>query len=89
MAVLSDEPLDLVCTYWGDDAGNREFDLLIDGEKLATQVLNRDAPNEFFDRTYPLPGKMLQGKSKVTLRFQARPGKTAGGVFGCRILKRK
>ncbi|MBN1126523.1 MAG: glycoside hydrolase family 127 protein [Sedimentisphaerales bacterium] len=89
LKVIDDQPIDLVCTYWGDDAGNREFDLLVDGKLLATQVLNRDAPGEFFDMTYALPKELLEGKEKITLRFQAHEGKTAGGVFGCRILKRK
>jgi len=89
LKVLPDRPQDLVCTYWGDDSGGRVFDLLVDGEKLATQTLNRNAPGKFFDVTYPLPESMIRGKRKITLRFQAHPGRTAGGVFGCRILKRK
>jgi hypothetical protein len=34
-----------------------------------------------------LPAHVTQGKAKVTVKFQAHPGKTAGGVFGCAILK--
>ena len=89
LKVVADESLDLVCTYWGDDAGDRQFDVLVDGQKLATQVLNRNAPGRFFEVAYPLPDEMLRGKETITVRFQAHPGKTAGGVFGCRILTRK
>ena len=87
--MIDTEPIDLVCTYWGGDTGSRQFDLLVDGRKLATQALNRDAPGKFFDVTYPLPKEMVEGKEEVTVRFQAHPEMTAGGVFGCRILKRE
>ncbi len=35
---------------------------------------------------YTIPAEMLKGKSKVTVSFQSRPGHTAGGVFGVRLL---
>ena len=74
-------------TYWGDDAGNRVFDLLVDGEKVATQRLNREKPGQFFDVQYPLPATLISGKSRVTVRFQPHPQATAGGVFDCRVVK--
>ncbi|MGC8829202.1 MAG: beta-L-arabinofuranosidase domain-containing protein [Verrucomicrobiia bacterium] len=77
---------ELVCTYWGSDAGNRIFDILIDGEKIASQKLENNKPNEFFDVTYPIPERLLKNKEKINVRFQARPGATAGGVFGVRLL---
>ncbi len=33
------------------------------------------------------PPELIQGKDKVTIRFQAHPGAWAGGVFGCRVLR--
>jgi len=87
MKVSKDEPVELVCTYWGSDAGNRVFDILVDGEKIATQRLENNKPNQFFDVVYPIPEKLTKGKEKVNIRFQAHPGAWAGGVFGVRILK--
>ena len=86
MNVSDKSPLELICTYWGSDDGNREFDLLIDGVKLATQELKRNQPDKFFDIAYPIPGELVKDKAKVTIKFQAHPGKFAGGLFGCRIL---
>ena len=83
-----DGPQDLVVTYWGSDNGNRNFDVLVNGKKIASQKLNNDKPNEFFDVIYPIPAELTQGQSKVTVRFQAAPGAMAGGVFGVRTLKR-
>lgn len=77
----------LVVTYWGSDGGNRNFDILVDGQVVATQKLNNDKPNEFFDVIYPLPIALTQGKNKLTVRFQAKPGAMAGGVFNVRTLR--
>lgn len=87
MAVNDEAPLELVCTYWGSDAGNRVFDILIDDHVIATQTLENNQPDEFFEVAYPIPADMLKEKSKIRVKFQAHPGKTAGGVFGCRIIK--
>ena len=87
LKVLPDRPTVLLCTYWGSDNGPRQFDILVDGRKVATQTLDNNRPGEFFDVEYPLPAELIQGKQKVTVRFQARPGKVAGGLFGCMLLK--
>jgi hypothetical protein len=84
---LPDQPISLLVTYWGSDAGNRSFDVLVNGEIVATQKLERNHPEEFFDETYAVPASLTQGKDRMTVRFQAKPGRTAGGVFGLRILK--
>lgn len=85
--VLPDTPVDLLITYWGSDAGNRTFDILVDGQKIATETLNRNQPGQFFDRSYPLPSELTHGKRKVTVRFQARPNGFAGGIFGAKMMK--
>jgi len=85
LSVLPDVPMTLSCTYWGSDSGNRTFDILVDGQKVAKQTLRRDRPNEFFDIEYELPLELTRGKEKVTVKFQAHAGNLAGGVFGCRM----
>ncbi len=86
MTVLADTPSNLLCTYIGDDQ-NRGFDLLVDGVKIGSQELNGGATGRFFDVSYPIPNELLKGKSKIEVRIQGHPGKTAGRVFGCRILR--
>jgi len=73
--------------YWGQDGG-REFDIQADGVVIATEKL-RGGKESYFGVEYPLPDSVIAGKEKVTLRFQPRPGSTAGGVFDVRILKAK
>ncbi|MBN8576856.1 MAG: glycoside hydrolase family 127 protein [Cytophagales bacterium] len=76
----------LLCSYIGDDK-NRAFDLLVDGTSIATQELTGGTTGKFFDVEYPIAAGLLKNKTKVTVRVQAHPGKTAGRVFGCRIVK--
>jgi hypothetical protein len=87
LKVEPDQPQELQVTYWGSDAGNRVFDLLVDGEKVATQRLENNRPGRFEDISYPLPPRMTRGKTQLNVRFQAHPGAWAGGVFGVRLLR--
>jgi DUF1680 family protein len=89
LKVAGDKPLELWCTYWGSDAGPREFDVLIDGVKIATQKLQHNRPDQFYDEIYRIPAEWTKDKTKVTVRFQAHPGNTAGGVFGCRMMRQE
>lgn len=83
---LADAPQDLVITYWGDDGG-RAFDIIVNGQTIATETLHSEAPGQNFERTYPIPPALTTGKTKLTVRFQPRVGSTAGGVFGVRLLQ--
>ena len=87
MRVLPRQPQELRVKYWGDDAGGREFDILVDDEKVATQTLDHNRPAELYEETYTIPQRITQGKAKIAVKFQAHPGKTAGGVFGCAIVR--
>ena len=86
MKVIPSENLLLSVTYWGNDAGNREFEILCDDTLIATQKLEKNDPDKFFDVDYPVPQTLIQSKNKVKITFRPLPGKTAGGVFGCRMM---
>ncbi len=79
------QPQELRVRYWGGDTGGREFDILVAGQKLATVKLDNNKPGEFYEETYSIPTELTQGRSKMTVKFQAHSGKMAGGVFGCAI----
>jgi uncharacterized protein len=87
LKVLPDQPQELCVTYWGSDGGNRIFDILVDGQKLTTQRLENNRPEKFYDEVYGLPEDTLKGKQTITVKFQAHPGASAGGVFGVRVMK--
>ncbi len=85
LAVPKEGPAELIVDYWGSETGAREFDVLVDDETIDTTRLRMDAPGRFWDKAYPLPAEMLAGKEQITVRFQAKPGNYAGGVFGIRV----
>jgi hypothetical protein len=87
--VLPDQPLDLLVTYWGSDGGNRVFDIIVEGTKIATQQLQNNRPGEFYNEVYHIRESLTGRKNKVTVKFQAHPDAWAGGIFGLRILKPK
>ncbi len=87
LKVLPDKPMVLSCTYWGSDL-NRLFDILVEGEKIATQRVNVNFPEDFFDVEYPIPVKLTKGKDKITVKFQPHPGSMAGSLFACLILRK-
>ena len=69
------------------DGGNRVFDILVDDQKIATQRLENNKPDQFYDEIYRLPAELLKGKQTITVKFQAHPDAWAGGVFGARVMK--
>jgi hypothetical protein len=90
MKVAPDVSMELQCTYWGTDGGNRNFHILVDGQIIGTQRLNRDKLDEFFNVVYPIPAMLTKGKTKVNVRFEPIDDKqTAGAVYGCRMFKTK
>jgi hypothetical protein len=87
MAVDPDHAMLLTVTYWGGVWHPRTFDLLVDGNHLATQMLHVNKPGEFFDLNYPIPPSLTRGREMVVVRFQSRPGDIAGGIFGLRMMR--
>ena len=87
LKVQPETPQELRIGLWGSDAGGREFDILVDDVKLATLKLENNRPGTFYDEAYSLPKDLIANKATVTVKFQAHPGMTAGGIFGCAILK--
>ena len=81
-------PLVLQATYWGSER-SRDFDILIDNVKVATQRLDNDRPGKFFDVDYPLPEALTKGKKSVRVRFVPHDRNSAGPVFGVRMYTAK
>jgi len=86
LKVLPDRPMLLICTYVGSEGRRRAFDILVDGEKVASQTLE-NYPAELFDAEYQLPEQLTRGKQKITVKFQAQPNSTAGQVLDVRVAR--
>jgi hypothetical protein len=77
----------LVCTYRGSEGRRRVFDIVIDGEKIATETLAYH-PTELFDVEYAIPDTLTKGKTHVTVKFQPQPESATAAIFDVRIIRR-
>jgi DUF1680 family protein len=92
MPVDASSPLALVATYHTGDWRRRtpsEFAISIDGEPLADVQVEASSPPTFLDVEYPLNENLVAGKEKVTVRFDAKPQRQIGPVFGVRIVRKR
>jgi DUF1680 family protein len=87
LTTAKDQPMQLVCKYLGGETGDRQFDIVVDGTVIATEKLGDRKPRIFYQVAYPIPDALTKGKSSITVRFQAKPGNTAGGLFDCRLVR--
>lgn len=85
-AKVTDEPLTLKATYWGEER-KRLFHILIDGTRIASETLGYNKMGEWVERDYPIPPELTKGKTTVTVRFEPEKGHTAGPVFGVLIFR--
>lgn len=80
-------PTTLVCSYRGSEGRRRVFDVLVDGQNVATETLEYH-PTEQLDREYAIPDSLTRGKERVTIRFQAQTDTTAGAIIELRTVGR-
>ncbi len=76
----------LVAEYWGGFTGSKTFYILVDGHIIATENIAQKAPGEFIHITYPIPGELMQGKEKITVKFLPHEGHRAGPIFSMRTI---
>ena len=63
---------------------------VVDGKRVGEQATEGRTPeNEprLVDVEYRLPAEVVQGKTKVTVRFQAKDGSEVGTVCGIRMVR--
>ena len=80
-------PMTLVVTYFSDEWRKRTFDIQVDGQRIASQAIEKGGPSRFFDVRYALPSDSVKDKKKVTVRFEATGGNEIAGVFGLRTVR--
>lgn len=84
-------PQSLLITYFTVERAARSFDILIDGQKIGEQKIERSVPGSaaghFFDVNYKIPPELLKDKKKITVRFQSTGGNEIAGVYGIRLMK--
>ena len=83
-------PMGVVVTLSNDARRRGTFDILVDGKKVGEQSTERRSPEQdvrFFDVEYEIPSALIEGKQKVTVRFEASSGNDIPGVFGIRMIR--
>ena len=88
MNVIKDAPQALNIEYWGGFTGSKTFDILVDGEKIATENISGKKDGYYLDVQYDIPETLTANKNKVTITFQPHVGHRAGPIFGARIIKK-
>jgi Uncharacterized protein conserved in bacteria len=81
-------PVALVVDYWGGFPGAKTFDILVNNKIIATENISNKKDGQFISIQYDIPEECLKGRSKVTIKFQAKPGNMAGPVFGVRTIRK-
>ena len=93
MKVDPDKEVYLAITYWGSDKECfidgirciREFNIYVDDNLIAQELLNENKPYALFDKFYAIPEELTNGKSKIIVKFASDKEKIAGRIFGVRI----
>jgi uncharacterized protein len=86
LKVQPDKPLTLVCTYRGSEGRRRAFDVVVDGEKIASETLEYH-PAELLDREYQVPDRLTRGRDTVTVKFVPQTNARTGGVVEIRTVQ--
>ena len=83
-------PMSTVVTYSNDVRRKCSFNILVDGEKIGEQAMEKRSPEQnvrFFDVEYAIPAELVKDKQKVTVRFEATSGNEISPVFGIRMIR--
>ena len=73
--------------YWGGETRRHRFDVVAEGETLATQSLFDDRPGELYEVEYPLPERLTRGRERVRVGFRTGPTQSTGAVFEVRVVR--
>ena len=90
LPVEPDRRLALVVTYYSGERRRApaSFDILVDGYRVSHQVVENNDPEHFFDIEYIIDPTLIEGKKKVTIRFEAAEGNSIASVFGIRVIRK-
>ncbi|MEN6578633.1 MAG: beta-L-arabinofuranosidase domain-containing protein [Phycisphaerales bacterium] len=89
MPVDPAHPTKLVVTYYSVERrrGPASFEIQVEGQRIGEEKFENNEPPRFFDVEYAIPAGLIQGKERVTVRFQAAEGSSTAGVYGIRTIR--
>lgn len=82
-------PLALILGFHSDDRrySPGEFRILIDGELMTEYTQTRSEPPRFYEDRLPIPSRLVEGKDRITLRFEASEGSQVPAIFSVRLTR--
>ena len=89
MPVEQNHPMSLIVTYNSGERRNCSFEIQVDGKQVGKQTIEPITPEQdprFFDVEYKIPTELVNGKSKVTVYFQAADRSEIAAVCGIRMI---
>ena len=89
MAIPESGPVDLVFEYWGGYTGSKTFDIVVEGQTIATQNISGIKDGAFLTRRYAVPEALSRGKKRLQVRISPHAGHRGGPVFGVRSMARE
>jgi hypothetical protein len=87
LAVPSEGPAVLGIACWGGETRHHEYEILVDGEPIATQALFNDRPGEVMRLEFPIPERLTRGHDKVRVAFRPTPNGSIGAIFDVRTMR--
>jgi len=82
----SAEASKLVVTYNSDQRRPRSFDVLVNGERIASETQSQSSVSAFYGKEYELSERARQMRT-LTVRFEATNGLEVTPVFGLRLTR--
>ena len=76
----------LLVEYWGGFPGTKTFDILVDGEIIATENIANKKDGSFVLEDYSIPLFLTEEKNRITVKFRGHTGHRAGPVFDIRTI---
>jgi hypothetical protein len=86
MKVLPDQPMALAFTYKAGEGRRRVFDVIVDGQTLATKTAEYH-PTELLEAEYPIPAALTRGKDRVTVKFQTQGEAASAAIVEVRTVQ--
>jgi DUF1680 family protein len=80
-------PVALRVAYWGGESRRHVFEVVAEGETIATQSLFDDRPGEVLEVEYPLAERLTRGRERLRVGFRTGPETSTGAVFEVRIVR--
>lgn len=89
MKVSSNDPMTLICSYWGNMPHGHTFDIRVDGTLLTTAIIHNKG-HLFFDEKYNIPVNLTMGKDSTVISFHpVQKDFIAGPIFQCTMIINK